>query len=52
MYRIVIGAESFDAMKPYEEIKEAKELVKELNKNAVTDESKLRTRQIGNCWII
>ena len=47
MYRIVIGAESFDAMKPYEEIKEAKELVKELNKNAVTDESKLRTRQIG-----
>ena len=35
MYRIVIGAESFDAMKPYEEIKEAKELVKELNKNAV-----------------
>ena len=32
MYRIVIGAESFDAMKPYEEIKEAKELVKELNK--------------------
>ena len=34
-------------MKPYEEIKEAKELVKELNKNAVTDESKLRTRQIG-----
>ena len=47
MYRIVIGAESFDTMKPYEEIKEAKELVKELNKNAVTDESKLRTRQIG-----
>ena len=36
MYRIVIGAESFDTMKPYEEIKEAKELVKELNKNAVT----------------
>ena len=26
MYRIVIGAESFDTMKPYEEIKEAKEL--------------------------
>ena len=33
MYRIVIGAESFDAMKPYEEIKEAKERGKgKLNK--------------------
>lgn len=47
MYRIVIGAESFDAMKPYEKIKEAKELVKELNKNAVTEKVKLETRQIG-----
>ena len=47
MYRIVIGAESFKKMKPYDEIKKAKDLTEQLNKNAVTQESQLRTRQIG-----
>ena len=47
MYRIVIGAESFNTMKPYDEIKKAKNLTEQLNKNAITQESKLRTRQIG-----
>lgn len=46
MYRIVIGAESFESMKPYEEIRKAKSVVEDLRNNAVTEESRQRTKQI------
>lgn len=46
MYRIVIGAETFETMRPYAEINRAREVFDRLNSSAVTEESKIRTRQI------
>jgi len=47
MYRIVIGAETFETMRPYEDIQHARDIFEQLYENASTEEGKIRTRQIG-----
>lgn len=46
MYRIVIGAEDFEELDPYADIKEARNIFEQLYENATTEEGKIRTLQI------